>query len=67
MEPIDASAGELWCFPLVFFPGACCGVAQIDAEELHGAVEGHLLVWPEPKVLGIGGPRDREGMCLTVP
>ncbi len=67
MKPSDACAGELWCFPLVLFTGAGRGIPQINTEELHGVVEGHLLIRWEPEVCRIGGPCDYEGMSLTVP
>lgn len=66
-EPIDASIGDLWCYPLIFFAGAGRGIAQFDAKELHGVVEGNLFVRWEPKICGMGGPRDSQGVCLTVP
>ncbi len=67
VKPCDACAGEWWRFPLIIFARASCGKPQIDSEELHGVIKGNLLVFREPKVCGIGGPCDCEGMSLTIP
>jgi len=67
VEPSNACARELRRLPLIFFAGAGRGIPQIDAEGLHGVVEGNLLIRWEPEICGIGGPCDSQGMCLTVP